>query len=167
MFTQRARLFGWIEGKHLDVNDGAEAEEKGDKDEGQAIKGYLKFAGQGQDCCHSSHFPLTRLEPCTDLRSSVACVPFSRAAQGEPLQGTEGQVDLHLELLQGHLWFVLRSDFFSCRTAPTYQDMFICVSGLMRHMSEGSAAQGADNFIPLLIYVVLKSNPPHLISNIE
>jgi hypothetical protein len=36
----------------------------------------------------------------------------------------------------------------------------------MRHI-EGSSGQGADAFIPILIYVVLKSNPPHLISNIE
>jgi hypothetical protein len=39
-------------------------------------------------------------------------------------------------------------------------------TGLMRHI-EGSSGQGADAFIPILIYVVLKSNPPHLISNIE
>lgn len=47
MLAQRARLFGWIEGQHLDIDDGAEAEARGDVDEAQAIKGYLKFAGQG------------------------------------------------------------------------------------------------------------------------
>ena len=27
--------------------------------------------------------------------------------------------------------------------------------------------EGADNFIPILIYVVLKANPVHLLSNVE
>jgi hypothetical protein len=38
----------------------------------------------------------------------------------------------------------------------------------MRHLSGAKGAQqGADAFIPLLIYVILKSNPEHLISNVE
>lgn len=36
--------------------------------------------------------------------------------------------------------------------------------GLMKHM-EGD--EGADVFLPLLIYVVIRTNPPRLISNVQ
>jgi hypothetical protein len=36
--------------------------------------------------------------------------------------------------------------------------------GLMKHM-EGD--EGADVFLPLLIYVVIRANPPRLISNVQ
>ncbi|KAF8315372.1 hypothetical protein DL93DRAFT_2196365 [Clavulina sp. PMI_390] len=51
------------------------------------------------------------------------------------------------------------------------RDKLICVLncckvifGLLRHLREG---EGADAFVPLLIYVLLKANPPHLLSNVE
>ena len=37
-------------------------------------------------------------------------------------------------------------------------------TGLLRHMRK---EEGADSFIPLLIYVVMKANPDHLLSNVE
>jgi len=38
----------------------------------------------------------------------------------------------------------------------------------MRHLVGAKGAQGgADAFIPILIFVVLKANPEHLISNVE
>ena len=37
-------------------------------------------------------------------------------------------------------------------------------TGLLRHMRK---EEGADSFIPLLIYVVIKANPDHLLSNVE
>lgn len=40
------------------------------------------------------------------------------------------------------------------------------VYGLLKHIAD-SDTQGADNFIPLLIYIVLRSNVKHLISNIR
>lgn len=36
--------------------------------------------------------------------------------------------------------------------------------GLMKHM-EGD--EGADVFLPMLIYVVIRANPPRLISNVQ
>jgi hypothetical protein len=41
--------------------------------------------------------------------------------------------------------------------------LFPCL-GLIKHV-EGDA--GADKFLPILIYVVLKSNPPKLVSNVQ
>lgn len=37
--------------------------------------------------------------------------------------------------------------------------------GLIRHLS--TKEEGADTFIPFLIYVVLKANPEHLVSNLQ
>jgi hypothetical protein len=34
----------------------------------------------------------------------------------------------------------------------------------MKHMERD---EGADLFLPLLIYVVIRTNPPHLISNVQ
>ncbi|RUS17495.1 hypothetical protein BC937DRAFT_89912 [Endogone sp. FLAS-F59071] len=51
------------------------------------------------------------------------------------------------------------------------RDKLICILnsckvifGLIKHV-EGDA--GADKFLPILIYVVLKANPPNLISNVQ
>ncbi|OSX64362.1 hypothetical protein POSPLADRAFT_1079301, partial [Postia placenta MAD-698-R-SB12] len=51
------------------------------------------------------------------------------------------------------------------------RDKLICILncckvifGLIRHLRK---EEGADTFIPVLIYVVLKANPPHLLSNVE
>lgn len=38
------------------------------------------------------------------------------------------------------------------------------VPGLIRHLQK---EEGADAFIPILIFVVLKANPLHLLSNVE
>lgn len=39
-----------------------------------------------------------------------------------------------------------------------------CYLGLIRHLRKD---EGADSFVPILIYVVLKANPEHLLSNVE
>ncbi|KAI0091528.1 hypothetical protein BDY19DRAFT_983844 [Irpex rosettiformis] len=51
------------------------------------------------------------------------------------------------------------------------RDKLICILncckvifGLIRHLQR---EEGADSFIPILIYVVLKANPEHLLSNVE
>jgi len=51
------------------------------------------------------------------------------------------------------------------------RDKLICILnsckvifGLLRHLRKD---EGADSFVPVLIYVVLKANPDHLISNVE
>jgi hypothetical protein len=37
-------------------------------------------------------------------------------------------------------------------------------AGLIRHLKK---EEGADSFVPILIFVVLKANPEHLLSNVE
>lgn len=51
------------------------------------------------------------------------------------------------------------------------RDKLICILncckvifGLIRHLS---TEENADTFIPVLIFVVLRANPDHLISNVE
>ncbi|KAI6041322.1 hypothetical protein EDC04DRAFT_1309749 [Pisolithus marmoratus] len=51
------------------------------------------------------------------------------------------------------------------------RDKLICILncckvifGLLRHLHK---EEGADSFVPILIYVVLKANPDHLLSNVE
>ncbi|KAI0629326.1 hypothetical protein C8Q77DRAFT_1066374 [Trametes polyzona] len=51
------------------------------------------------------------------------------------------------------------------------RDKLICILncckvifGLIRHLHKD---ESADTFVPILIYVVLKANPPHLLSNVE
>ncbi|THH27135.1 hypothetical protein EUX98_g7057 [Antrodiella citrinella] len=51
------------------------------------------------------------------------------------------------------------------------RDKLICILncckvifGLIRHLHK---EEGADNFVPILIYIVLKANPDHLLSNVE
>lgn len=39
------------------------------------------------------------------------------------------------------------------------------ITGLIRHASDGD--ESADRFVPLLIYVVLRANPEHLVSNVQ
>lgn len=36
--------------------------------------------------------------------------------------------------------------------------------GLIRHLKKD---EGADSFVPILIFIVLKANPEHLLSNVE
>jgi Rab5 GDP/GTP exchange factor len=38
------------------------------------------------------------------------------------------------------------------------------LSGLIRHLHND---EGADSFVPILIYVVVRANPEHLLSNVE
>ncbi|KAG6840571.1 hypothetical protein C0991_005760 [Blastosporella zonata] len=54
--------------------------------------------------------------------------------------------------------------FGACHGSQTWPDIHAPSIGLIRHLR---ADEGADAFVPILIYVVLKANPDHLLSNVE
>ena len=67
------------------------------------------------------------------------------------------------------LWSVIELLKINHYKAP--RDKLICILnsckvifGLIRHLKK---EEGADSFVPILIFVVLKANPPHLMSNVE
>jgi hypothetical protein len=51
-----------------------------------------------------------------------------------------------------------------CSGIPLSKSTKTISIGLIKHV-EGDA--GADKFLPIMIYVVLKSNPPKLVSNVQ
>lgn len=64
-----------------------------------------------------------------------------------------------------------RQELLKVNNYKAPRDKLICILncckvifGLMRHLG---TEDGADTFIPFLILVVLRSNPPHLISNVQ
>ncbi|KAI0339587.1 hypothetical protein BDW22DRAFT_1361143 [Trametopsis cervina] len=81
----------------------------------------------------------------------------------------------HLDIPEGHgregfLMFA-QQELFKVNHYKAPRDKLICILncckvifGLIRHLRK---EEGADSFIPILIYVVLKANPEHLLSNIE
>ncbi|KAF8916332.1 hypothetical protein CPB85DRAFT_1216717, partial [Mucidula mucida] len=80
-------------------------------------------------------------------------------------------LDLHLgENAEGFLAFA-QQELLKINSYKAPRDKLICILncckvifGLIRHME--STASSADEFLPLLIYVLIKSNPPNLISNL-
>ncbi|KAF8507965.1 hypothetical protein BU17DRAFT_70987 [Hysterangium stoloniferum] len=90
------------------------------------------------------------------LREEHLDIPTGGMTQGKEVKG-------FLEFAQQEL---LKINHYK---AP--RDKLICILncckvifGLIRHIK---LSEGADSFIPILIFVVLKANPEHLLSNIE
>ena len=67
---------------------------------------------------------------------------------------------MSIELLQGYIW----CNPFRYLNWNFSKLNYINILGLIRH---AHMDEGADAFVPVLIYVVLKTNPEHLISNVE
>lgn len=135
---QKISIFRWIREEHLDIPKSSENES------------FIKFAISGH----------LRKETTCNRRASHCWHLFSfRAAQDKQLQGAERQVNLYLKLLQSHIWYVCLWQWKKGFSA----DLSLC-TGLIKHV-EGDG--GADKFLPILIYVVIKANPPRLISNVQ
>ena len=130
-------LFGWLEKKHLDV---PEEDER---------NGFLVFAQQGK---RPSPRHLVADKPTELLKVNHYKVPRDK---------------LDTYLLQGHLRSEIPRATFSFighGLASRLPGFILSVSGLLRHLHK---EEGADAFLPILILVVLKANPEHLLSNVE
>ncbi|CAO3629999.1 unnamed protein product [Cunninghamella echinulata] len=65
-----------------------------------------------------------------------------------------------------------QSELLKINNYKAPRDKLICILncckvifGLMKHVDDGEG--GADKFLPLLIYVVIRANPPRLVSNVQ
>ncbi|ORY92652.1 hypothetical protein BCR35DRAFT_298132 [Leucosporidium creatinivorum] len=157
ILSQRIKLFAWIKPSHLDlpIPDPEDDEEEG---AGPSRGGTPKLP--------------------EDLLSG------GEDEGGEKDQGVEGEKKVEEEKretpeearakarqVQGFLDFA-RRELGKMNQYKAPRDKLICVLncckvifGLIRHLS--TKEEGADTFIPFLIYVVLKSNPEHLVSNLQ
>ncbi|KAK4700285.1 Rab5 GDP/GTP exchange factor, partial [Phenoliferia sp. Uapishka_3] len=138
ILSQRIRLFAWVKPSHLDLSIPP---------------------------LPSSSPPSPR--PSSSLSSSRASSPTSQSSiQGKP-DSSQTKAD---KQTQGFIEFAKRElNKINQYKAP--RDKLICVLnackvifGLIRHVSKD---EGADAFVPFLIYVVLKANPDHLVSNLQ
>ncbi|KAL7414941.1 hypothetical protein BDY24DRAFT_414133 [Mrakia frigida] len=154
VLRQRIRLFGWVEGRHLDVIDHDPDEEE---EESVVVEGEKKEEaeeGEGADV--------------EETKQSGEAVAASRRGGSSKSRNEEGKG------VQGFLDFA-GSELLKINHYKAPRDKLICILncckvifGLMRHLAGAKGSQGgADAFIPILIFVVLKSNPEHLISNVE
>ncbi|KAK4046200.1 hypothetical protein OIV83_006275 [Microbotryomycetes sp. JL201] len=149
VLSQRIRLFSWIKPIHLD----------------------LPISDPEQDEDQSPR----SLSPRLELSASSADVSAA-IADGESEAGTGERADSvrfdpqKQRQIRGFLDFA-RRELRKINQYKAPRDKMICVLncckvifGLIRHVSSD---EGADTFIPFLIYVVLKTNPEHLVSNIQ
>lgn len=83
----------------------------------------------------------------------------------------EEHLDIPMTDDNGSFLAFAESELLKMNNYKAPRDKLICILncckvifGLMKHM-EGD--EGADVFLPLLIYVVIRANPPKLISNVQ
>src|SRR5437667_2623349 len=63
---------------------------------------------------------------------------------------------MRIKLLQSYIWYGFYLDW-------VYYFRLMNL-GLLKH---SKSDQSADSFVPLLIYVILRANPEHLVSNVQ
>ncbi|KAM0750126.1 hypothetical protein T439DRAFT_326091 [Meredithblackwellia eburnea MCA 4105] len=182
VLSQRIRLFSWVEPRHLDLvvdlmGEGEKGrvavvgsgsgkkepeEERGKKDaEGDGDgQGETKKVQEKPAVSDSSIPPIRTPTPNPSPTPALAPSPsITPAKTKRATQTTQGFIDFATRELNK----------INSYKAP--RDKMICVLnackvifGLIRHVS---SEEGADAFVPFLIYVVLKANPDHLVSNLQ
>ncbi|KAF4592930.1 hypothetical protein EYR38_008636 [Pleurotus pulmonarius] len=95
-------------------------------------------------------------------------IPVGEGSKGFLMFAQQGHIFLW-RASRGNSLFLLELLKMNHYKAP--RDKLICILncckvifGLIRHLRK---EEGADSFVPILIFVVLKANPDHLISNVE
>jgi len=116
-----------------------------DVPEGEGSKGFLMFAQQGEvDTCLAvnNHWKflseLLKINHYKAPRDKLICILNC------------------CKVIFGQLYNIL--GYLRC-----WQHLVV-FPGLIRHLHK---EEGADSFVPVLIFVVLKANPEHLLSNVE
>lgn len=140
ILTQKINIYGWVKLEHLDIPP-----------VGDSGRRFLKLAQQGMArlyvgqwhkgsnvLAHSFSPELLKIKSYRAPRDKIICVlNCSKVIFGELLQK---------------------------RNHHTVFSRLLILTGLLKHNKSDSSA---DSFMPLLIYVVLQSNPEHLVSNVQ
>ncbi|GAA5978784.1 hypothetical protein JCM11641_006175 [Rhodosporidiobolus odoratus] len=150
VLSQRIRLFQWLEPKHLDLP------------------------------IPSPSTSSLALELPTSSLSSPTVAADTEESEKQPALETPEGGDFESEKTRGKrserqtqsfLDFAQR-ELCKMNQYKAPRDKLICVLncckvifGLMRHVAAGE--EGADTFIPFLIFVVIKANPENLVSNLQ
>ncbi|GAA5860529.1 hypothetical protein JCM1840_000287 [Sporobolomyces johnsonii] len=148
--SQRIRLFAWIQPKHLDLPIPSPS---------SAPSSPSTSSPTASSSPSSSPAPApTAEESPSDTSTPRPATPRSKDKDGA-------------KQINGFVDFAAR-ELRKMNQYKAPRDKLICVLncckvifGLIRHVATGE--EGADTFIPLLIYVVLQANPDHLVSNLQ
>ncbi|BGP16072.1 hypothetical protein JCM10213_006792 [Rhodosporidiobolus nylandii] len=149
VLSQRIRLFQWIEPKHLDLPIPSPSSSAAAPPPPAAAP----TEGAQEEQKHAEKDAEKELEKEAEKEKEGG-------RGGKPAKQTQSFLDFaQRELCKMNQY-----------KAP--RDKLICVLncckvifGLMRHVASGE--EGADTFIPFLIFVVLKANPENLVSNLQ
>ncbi|GAA5944912.1 uncharacterized protein JCM15063_001989 [Sporobolomyces koalae] len=146
---QRIRLFRWIEPKHLDL----------------PILNLETESGEEEEQVRSREVDDEQVSQRPGSETSLTGTEQETSA----VVDEEGERDKQ----RGFINFAA-SELNKMNQYKAPRDKLICVLncckvifGLIRHIGNQVKDQGADTFIPFLIYVVLQANPEHLVSNLQ
>lgn len=84
----------------------------------------------------------------------------------------------HLDIPPEHRveasWLLAQKELCKCDSYKAPRDKLVCalnccriISNLLRVAAEQGAPPGADDFFPVLVYVVVRAAPPRIVSNLE
>ncbi|GAA5954727.1 hypothetical protein JCM21900_005134 [Sporobolomyces salmonicolor] len=148
--SQRIRLFAWIQPKHLDLPI-------------PSFSSVPSSLSTSSPTASSSPSPAPAPAATADDSPSDTFTPRSASPRSKDKDDAK--------VIAGFVDFAAR-ELRKMNQYKAPRDKLICVLncckvifGLIRHVATGE--EGADTFIPLLIYVVLQANPENLVSNLQ
>ncbi|GAA6021439.1 hypothetical protein JCM10207_004734 [Rhodosporidiobolus poonsookiae] len=174
VLSQRIRLFQWVEPKHLDLPMPAPPSSSAAPPSPAPADPSASDSTSSAPPDPTSH-DLSSVPESTSS-DTPSSPPDPPADDGEKKEKDKEKKDdkaskSSRKQAQGFLDFAQR-ELCKMNQYKAPRDKLICVLncckvifGLMRHVAAGE--EGADTFIPFLIYVVLKANPENLVSNLQ